>query len=125
MCRGVNTRNIRPAGRPDVTVSFIGLDFNTPDTLIQDYITKFGDKLLSTSVIYGRHGDGPFKGKINGERKYQVDFSSSTLSMGTYHFIDGERIQVYCMGNYKEPVEDATSPVVSAMGVELPKTVKN
>ena len=54
---------------------------------------------MSTSVIYGRHGDGVFKGKIIGERKYQVDFSSSTLSMGTYHFIDGERIGVYYRGN--------------------------
>lgn len=101
VCRGVNTRNIRPAGRPDVTVTVIGLDYNTPDSLVQEYITKFGGKLISNSVIYGRHGEGPFKGKVNGERKYQVDFTSSTKSMGTYHYLDGERLRVYYMGNDK------------------------
>ena len=101
VCKGVNTKNIRPAGRPDVTVTFAGLDFNTPDTLVQEYIRKFGGKIISKGVIYGRHGDGPFRGKINGERKYQVDFTSATTSMGTYHYLDGERIRVFYRGNYK------------------------
>ena len=41
VCKGVTTKNIRPSGRKDVTITVSGLDFNTPDTLIQDYITKF------------------------------------------------------------------------------------
>ena len=57
--------------------------------------------MVSNSVIYDRHGDGPFKGKVNGDRKYQVDFSGSSLSMGTYHYLDGERIRVYFRGNIK------------------------
>ena len=99
VCKGVNTKSIHPAGRPEVTVTFQGVDFNTPDTLIQDYISKFGGKLVSDSVIYGRHGGGPFKGKVNGERRYQVDFSSSSHKMGTYHWLDGERIRVFYRGN--------------------------
>ena len=82
-----------------MTVS--GLNFNTPDTFVQKYLTKFGGKMVSNSVIYDRHGEGPFKGKVNGDRKYQVDFSGSNLSMGTYHFLDGERIRVYFRGNIK------------------------
>ena len=101
VCRGVSTRTIRPAGRRDVTVMVSGLNFNTPDTFVQEYITKFGGKMISSSVIYGRHGDGPFKGKVNGDRKYQVDFTGSTMNMGTYHFLDGERIRVYFRGNIK------------------------
>ena len=101
VCKGVNTKNIRPSGKPDVTVTFAGLDFNTPDTLVQEYISKFGGKLVSKGVIYAKHGEGPFKGKFNGDRKYQVDFTSATTSMGTYHYLDGERIRVFYRGNSK------------------------
>ena len=101
VCKGVQTKNIRPAGRQDVTVTVSGLDYNTPDTVVQDYITKFGGILVSKNVIYGRHGEGPFKGKVNGDRKYQVDFSKTATDMGTYHFLDGERLRVYYRGNRK------------------------
>ena len=101
VCKGVVTKNIRPAGRQDVTVTVSGLHFNTPDTLVQDYITKFGGVLLSRNVIYGKYSEGPFKGKVNGDRKYQVDFTSATTTMGTYHFLDGERIRIYYRGNTK------------------------
>ena len=101
VCRGVMTKNIRPSGRKDVTVTVSGLDFNTPDTLVQEYITKFGGKLVSNNVIYARHGEGPFKGKLNGDRKYQVDLTAATSTMGTYHYLDGERVRVYYRGNTK------------------------
>ena len=101
VCKGIVTKNIRPAGRKDTTVTVSGLDFNTPDTLVQEYITKFGGVLVSQNVIYGRHGEGPFKGKVNGDRKYQVDFSAATTTMGSYHFLDGERVRVYYRSNTK------------------------
>ena len=43
--------------------------------------------------------DGPFKGKYNGQRKYEVDFTNSNMKMGTYHFLDGCRIRVFYRGN--------------------------
>ena len=99
--KGVVTRTIRPAGRRDVIVTFAGVDFNTPDSLIQGYIQKFGGKLMSQNVSYGRYSEGPFIGKINNERKYQVDFSDSRMKMGTYHFLDGARVRVFYKGNEK------------------------
>jgi hypothetical protein len=99
--KGVVTGSIRPAGRRDVIVTFAGVDYNTPDTLIQEYIKKFGGKLMSQNVSYGRYSEGPFIGKINNERKYQVDFSDSKKKMGTYHFLDGSRIRVFYRGNEK------------------------
>ena len=101
VCKGVTTKNIRPSGRKDVTVTVSGLDFNTPDSLVQEYITKFGGTLVSNDVIYARHGEGPFKGKLNGDRKYQVDMTAAVTTMGTYHYLDGERIRVYYRGNTK------------------------
>ena len=65
--RGIWTRNIRPSGRRDVTVTVVGLDFNTPDSLVKDYIEKFGGKSVNQQVIYGRHGEGLLKGYSMGK----------------------------------------------------------
>ena len=72
----VITGIIRPAGKKDVTVSIVGLDFNTPDSFVTDYLSKFGT-VLNITVVYSKFESGPFKGKYNGERKYQVDFSKA------------------------------------------------
>lgn len=85
--KGIMTGRIRHAGRKDVTVTISGLDFNTPDTLILEYIKKFGGIIISNNVIYSKFNEGLFKGKYNGERKYQVDFSNSSRNMGTFHYI--------------------------------------
>ena len=99
--KGVVTGTIRPAGRTDVTVAVIGTDFNTPDSLVFEYITKFGGTVVNQEVIYCKYTEGPFKGKYNGERRYQVDFSNSTRKMGTYHFLDGARVRIFYRGNDK------------------------
>ena len=100
--KGVMTGMIRPAGRSDVTMSVIGLDFNTPDTLMMDYINKFGGVIISRSVIYSKYSEGPFKGKYNGEWKYQVEFSKQiSRNMGTYHYLDGEKTRIFYRGNDK------------------------
>ena len=58
--KGIMTGNIRPAGRKDVTVSVTGLDFNTPDSLVFEYIKKFGGIIMNSSVIYTKFVEGPF-----------------------------------------------------------------
>ena len=97
--KGVRTNFIRPAGRKDVEVSVAGLGFNTPDSLVQDYITKFGGKLVTNDVIYGKFGPGPFQGKLNGVRKYRVDFTEANLEMGTFHILDGGKVKIFYRGN--------------------------
>ena len=98
--KDLRTGMIRPAGRTDVTVSIFGLDFNTPDTFVFDYLNKFGT-VMKNEVIYGRYTEGPFKGKFNGDRRYQVDFSQSERAMGTYHIIDGNKVRIFYSGNRK------------------------
>ena len=97
---GIMTGMIRPAGKKDVAVTVAGLDFNTPDNFVVDYLNKFGT-VLSNVYIYSKYESGPFKGKYNGERKYQVDFSKSTRQMGTYHLIDGCKVRIFYRGNKK------------------------
>ena len=96
----LRTGLIRPAGNSEVTVTISGLDFNTPDTFVIDYLNKFG-VVKNKSVIYTRFESGPFKGKFTGERKYQVDFSDSSTHMGTYHLIGGCRSRIFYRGNRK------------------------
>ena len=97
---GVMTGVIRPAGKKDVTVRIDGLDFNTPDSFVIDYLNKFG-MVLNNAVVYTKYSVGPFKGKFNGERRYQVDFTKSNRQMGTYHIIDGSKVRVFYRGNSK------------------------
>ena len=97
---GVMTGMIRPAGKLAVRVSVIGLDFNTPDTFVFDYLSKFGN-VTNKTVVYSKFEIGPFKGKFNGERKYEVDFSKASRHMGTYHIIDGSKVRIFYRGNKK------------------------
>ena len=39
---GIMTGMIRPAGKKDVVLTVAGLDFNTPDNFVVDYLNKFG-----------------------------------------------------------------------------------
>ena len=80
----IRTGFIRPAGKKEVTVTVSGLDFNTPDKFVMDYLRE-----------------GTFRGKCNGDRKYQVDFTQSNITMGTYHIIDGSRVRIHYPGNKK------------------------
>ena len=50
ICRRCNKFKIRPAGRNDVTVTAVGLDFNTPDAIVRDYLNKFGSVIGDTTV---------------------------------------------------------------------------
>ena len=96
----LRTKFIRPAGKKEVTVKVCGLDFNTPDSYVIEYLSKFG-KVVSDSVIYDKYKEGPFVGKFNGDRKYVADFTSSSVNMGTFHIIDGARVKIFFNGNRK------------------------
>ena len=98
--KDIRTGTIRPAGKTDVTVTISGLDFNTPDTFVFEYLSKFG-RIVKNEVIYCKFTDGPLKGKYNGDRKFQVDFSKSGLTMGTYHIIDSSKVRIFYRGNKK------------------------
>ena len=97
--KGIVTGQIRPAIRKDVSLTVSGLDFNTADSLIFEYIQKFGATIVSNNVVYSKYNEGPFKGKYNGERKYSVNFTNG--NMGTYHFLDGAKVKIFYRGNIR------------------------
>ena len=93
---GVKTGVIKPMDRKDVAVSVRGLDLNTPDTLVMEYLNKFG-RVTKNDVVYDIEKEGLLKGLKNGDRKYIVDFTDGT-NMGTFHILDGAHIQVSYSG---------------------------
>ena len=50
-------------------------------------------------VIYEKYSEGTFQGKLNGVRKYNVDFTKSEVKMGTFHILDGRKWKVFYRGN--------------------------
>ena len=95
---GLKVSNIRPAHRREVVVTVVGLDWSTPDTLVHEYLGKFGT-MVKKEVIYCRYNDGPLKGGFNSDRQYFYDFSDSTKKPGTFHILDSSRIKIFFKGN--------------------------
>ena len=96
---GIRTGFIRPMDRREVTVTIKGLNFNTPDILVIEYLNKHG-KVTNPKVIYDVAKGGPFKGVRNGDRKYQCDFSDG-INLGSYHIIDGHKVFIFYSGQRK------------------------
>ena len=79
-----------------MAVTIRGLNLNTPDSLVMEYISKFG-QIVNKKVVYDTDKEGPFSGLRNGDRKYLVDFTSGR-NMGTFHLIDGVNVTVRYTG---------------------------
>ena len=69
---GIRSVLVKPAGKRDVTVNLKGLHPNTSDTLVIEYLEKFG-KLISNRVIHNTYTEGPLKGLKNGDRCYRME----------------------------------------------------
>ena len=93
---GIKTGVIKQMGRREVDVKIIGLNLNTPDTLVMEYLGKHGI-VKSDKVIYETDKEGPFAGLYNGNRRYLVDFSNG-INMGSFHLLDGAKIRVTYAG---------------------------
>ena len=97
--QGIRTGFIRPMDRREVVVTVKGLSFNTPDSLVIEYLNKHG-KVTNPRVIYDVTKEGPFKGVRNGDRKYQCDFTQG-INLGSYHIIDGLKVNIFYIGQRK------------------------
>ena len=96
---GIKTGLIKPMGRREVELRISGLNINTPDSLVVDYISKHG-RVVHPKVIYDTDKEGPLKGLKNGDRRYLVDFTNGR-NMGSFHILDGATIKVHYSGQKK------------------------
>ena len=96
---GLRIVAVKPDSSRIVKIRMVGLYFNTPDSLISDYVECFGIKLVSSSPKMDTHQKGPWKGQLNGDRIYEAEVHSQKCPMGSYHLIDGARVKVIYPGN--------------------------
>lgn len=56
---------------------------------------------MNEQVIYDKYteAEGPMNGWLNRDRKYQADFTSCKSNMGSYHYLDRQRVRVSYRGN--------------------------
>ena len=62
---GIRSTMVKPAGKREVIVNLKGVHPNTSDSVVVDYLSKFG-KLSTSKVVYGLFSEGPLKGIRNG-----------------------------------------------------------
>ena len=101
VAEGIKTGAIRPMGRREVSVLIRGLNFQTPDSLVREYLGKHG-KVVSEKVIYEKEKDKshPYEGLYIGNRRYLVDFTQGR-NLGSYHIIDGFKVEVTYAGQQR------------------------
>ena len=83
---------VKPAVKREVVVTVRGLHPNTKDTVVVEYLGKFGE-VSNNKVVYGIYGDGPLKGFKNGDRSYQIVIKAGKY-LGSYHYIDNQKVSM-------------------------------
>ena len=96
---GLRIVAVKPDNLRVVKLRIVGLYFNTPDSLVIEYLENFGIKVTSQTSNMDTYREGPWRGQLNGERVYQAEVHSQKCPMGSYHLIDGARVKVIYTGN--------------------------
>ena len=92
LTEGVKTGTIKPMDRREAEVLIKGLNINTPDGSVIEYLSLFG-KVVKHEVVYTKIKKGPLTGFKNGDRKFLMDFTGGR-NLGTYHIIDGNNVRI-------------------------------
>ena len=94
---GIRSSLIKQAGKREVVITVKGIHPNTKDSVVLDYLGKFG-KIVTTKVVHGIFTDGPLKNMKNGDRAYKVEIKAGE-NMGSYHVIDGHKVSLRYAGH--------------------------
>ena len=89
---GIRSTMMKPAGKKEVVITLRGIHPNTRDSIVLDYLSKFG-KVVTTKVVHGVFADGPLKGMKNGNRSYKIEVTPGK-NIGSYHYIDGQKVSL-------------------------------
>ena len=87
---GIRSTMVKPAGKKEVVVTVKGIHPNTRDSVVIDYLSKFG-KVVTTKVVHGIYSSGPLKGMKNGDRAYKVEVKAGE-NIGSYHVIESQKV---------------------------------
>ena len=93
---GIRTTLVKPAGKREVTVTVKGIHPNTKDSVVLDYLGKFG-RIVTTKVVHDVFKEGPLRGMKNGDRAYKLEVKPGE-NVGSYHIIDGHKVSLRYAG---------------------------
>ena len=79
---GLRIVAVKPDNLRVVKLRIVGLYFNTPDSLVIEYLENFGIKVTSQTSSMDTFKEGPWRGQLNGERVYQAEVHSHKCPMG-------------------------------------------
>ena len=75
---GIKTGHIKPMDKIETEVLIKGLNINTPDGSVMEYLSLFG-KILKHEVVYVKNKVGPFTGLKNRDSKFLMDFKRGEI----------------------------------------------
>ena len=93
---GIRSIMVKPGGKREVVMTLRGLHPNTRDSLVTNYLAKFG-AIPQSKVVYGKFKEGPLKGMLNGDRHYKAEIKPG-VNIGSYHLIDGVKVTLRYAG---------------------------
>ena len=86
---GIRSIMVKPS---DVVVTLRGLHPNTRDTVVMNYLGKFG-RIITTKVVHEVYSTGPLVGLKNGNRSYKMEIQPGD-NIGSFHVIEGQKVSV-------------------------------
>ena len=89
---GIRSTLVKPAGKKEVVINMKGIHTNTRDSVVLDYLAKFG-KTVTSKVVYGVFHEGPLKGIRNGDRAYKLEIKPGE-NIGSFHVLDGQKVSL-------------------------------
>ena len=81
---GFNIVSVHPVNQKEVPVIITGLGQAVPDSVVFDYLQRFGLKNVNDTSYRLKATGGLWKDRRNGDRRIRVDVSQQILPMGTY-----------------------------------------
>jgi hypothetical protein len=87
---------VKPAGKREVVVTVKGINPNTRDSVVLDYLGKFA-KIVSTKAVHCVFKEGPLRDMKNGDRAYKVEVKPGE-NIGSYHIIDSHKVSMRYAG---------------------------
>ena len=89
---GIRSTMVKPVGRKEVVVTLRGVHPNSRDTVVMNYLSKFG-KMVTNKVVHEVFGTGPLRGMKNGNRSYKMEIKPGN-NIGSLHVIDGNKVSL-------------------------------
>ena len=95
---GISSSRIGPKGKREVQVQVIGLDVETKDSVVINYLDAHGDVNKNEKVIHHTFKGGFLDGLETGNRSYIMEVKKEISS---HHIIDGTKVEIRFEGQVR------------------------